>query len=139
MTDSTNQTSEQKSSFSEELTDRSRDIWLAGLGALATVEEEGSKLFSELVEQGKDFQDARMKRLEGATEAAEEGGEKALGQLQEMGEETRKFLAGTMQQALGRLEVPTRSEVDDLATQVENLSAKVDALSQMLEDDEPTS
>jgi len=51
-----------------------------------------------------------------------------------MGEETRKFLTGTMQRALGRLEVPTRSEVDDLATQVDDLSAKVDALAKTLDD-----
>ena len=31
---------------------RGREVWLAGLGALATVEEEGTQLFTSLVKQG---------------------------------------------------------------------------------------
>jgi poly(hydroxyalkanoate) granule-associated protein len=124
------------SSLPDDLAKRSRDVWLAGLGALATVEEEGSKLFSRLVEQGKTYQEARKKQVEEATETAEEAGEYTLSRLEEVGEETRTFLVDSMQRALGRLEVPTRSEVDSLSEQVETLSAKVDALTQSLADED---
>jgi len=40
----------------EELTKRGRNVWLAGLGALATVESEGNKLFRWLVERGEKFE-----------------------------------------------------------------------------------
>jgi poly(hydroxyalkanoate) granule-associated protein len=124
------------SSLPEDLAKRSRDVWLAGLGALATVEEEGSKLFTRLVEQGKEYQEARKEQVEDAAKSAEEASEYTLSRLEEAGEETRAFLVDSMQRALGRLQVPTRSEVDDLASQVEELSAKVDALTQTLEEDE---
>ena len=37
----------------DDVVERSRDIWFAGLGAFATIEEEGSKFFNNLVEKGK--------------------------------------------------------------------------------------
>lgn len=127
------------STFADDLAERSRDIWLAGLGALATVEEEGSKLFTRLVEQGKEFQESRQKQLEEMAETAEEQSEGALHRLEEASEETRTFLVNSMQRALGRLEVPTRTEVDELTERVEDLTEKVDALSKTLADDDPAS
>ena len=38
--------------IAKEAAARGRDVWLAGLGALATVEQEGTTLFDRLVKQG---------------------------------------------------------------------------------------
>ena len=47
----------------DELTEQGHKVWLAGLGALATVEEEGTKLFNRLVDRGQEFEEERRSRL----------------------------------------------------------------------------
>jgi len=115
-----------------ELTKRGRDVWLAGLGALATVEEEGNKLFKRLVERGEKFEEDRRKELKEASEKAREQRDEALAQIEEAGEETQSLLLDTVNTALERFGVPTRNEVDRLSKKVEKLSKQVDALSDTL-------
>ena len=115
-----------------ELTKRGRDVWLAGLGALATVEEEGNKLFTRLVERGEQFEKERRKELKAASEKAREQRDEALAQIEEAGEETQSLLLDTVNTALERFGVPTRNEVDRLSKKVETLSQQVDTLSKTL-------
>jgi poly(hydroxyalkanoate) granule-associated protein len=135
--------SESHDSLQEELTKRGREVWLAGLGALATVEEEGTKLFGQLVDRGKEFESQRRKEIEEVreevTETAREQRDEALEQLEEAGEETQSLLLDTVHAALERFGVPTRSEVDRLSDKVDTLSQQVDDLSRALSDqDEPS-
>lgn len=130
-------TSEQES-LQTELTQRGREVWLAGLGALATVEQEGSKLYTQLVDRGKEFESDRREDIEEAreelTETAREQSEEALSQLEEAGEETQSLLLDTVNAALERFGVPTRTEVDRLSDRVETLSDQVDDLARALSD-----
>lgn len=123
-------------SLQNELTKRGRDVWLAGLGALATVEEEGSKLFNRLIDRGKQFEKDRREELKEVTEEmsekAREQRDEALSQLEEAGEETQSLLLDTVNTAFDRFGVPTRSEVDRLSERVETLSKQVDRLSEAL-------
>jgi len=139
MTDQSKDTS-RDDSLQDELTQRGRDVWLAGLGALATVEQEGSKLFNRLVDRGKEFETERREELEDVrdevSEKAREQRDEALAQLEEAGEETQSRLFDTVNSALERFGVPTRSEVDRLSERVERLSEQVDDLSQALSDRE---
>ncbi|MFB6272430.1 MAG: phasin family protein [Salinibacter sp.] len=136
-------TTEQNSSHSEslqdELTERGRDVWLAGLGALATVEEEGTKLFNRLVDRGQEFEKERRHKLEEAKEAVREQSDEALAQLEEAGEETQSVLSQSVSSALERFGVPTRKEVDDLVDKVDHLSQQVEELSDHLSEDENAS
>jgi poly(hydroxyalkanoate) granule-associated protein len=127
-----------RESLRNELTKRGREVWLAGLGALATVEEEGTKLFGQLVDRGKQFEEERRQELEEATEKAREQGDQALSQLEEAGEETQSLLLNTVNAALERFGVPTRNEVDHLSEKVETLSRQVDDLSEALSHQEST-
>jgi poly(hydroxyalkanoate) granule-associated protein len=43
-----------------------RDIWLAGIGAMAVAEEESSKLFSTLVKKGSAYETRNRQRVESA-------------------------------------------------------------------------
>ena len=122
----------------DELTERGREVWLAGLGALATVEEEGSKLFGRLVDRGAEFEEERRKELKEAGEKAREQGDEALAQIEEASEETQSLLMGTVNTALERFGVPTRSEVDRLSERVESLTKQVDELSDALSQQNPT-
>lgn len=115
-----------------ELTKRGRNVWLAGLGALATVEEQGNKLFRRLVERGKDFESERREELKAASKKARKQRDEALAQIEEASEETQSLLMDTMNTALERFGVPTRNEVDRLSKKVETLSDQVDTLSETL-------
>src|SRR5215467_10037571 len=52
----TNTSTGTEKNVQDELKESVHRIWLAGLGALAAAEEEGSKIFSRLVERGKDVE-----------------------------------------------------------------------------------
>ncbi len=103
-------------------------IWLAGLGALATAEEEGGKLFKNLIKKGEDFEKRGKKafksvrdqvedKVEGAVESAESTWSK-------IGDTFDEKVAGTLK----RLGVPTRMEIQKLTRRVEELTRKVDEL-----------
>jgi poly(hydroxyalkanoate) granule-associated protein len=117
----------------KELSERGRDVWLAGLGALATVEEEGSKLFARLVERGKEYENLSAKQVKELTERVSEQQKKAIEQAEETTTAAQSAVANTMDKALERFGVPTRSEVTDLSEKVDLLSKQIDKLSKNLE------
>lgn len=119
----------------KELADRGRDVWLAGLGALATVEEEGSKLFARLVERGKEYENLSAKQVKELTERVSEQQKKAIEQAEETTTAAQSAVANTMDKALERFGVPTRSEVTDLSEKVDLLSKQIDKLSKNLEEE----
>ena len=121
--------------------DAAQKVFLAGLGAFAVAEEEGSKLFTKLVKRGRkvelpglgadrvkkiskqlataadDAQDAVKSRVESATEAAGE---------------TAATIEDRVQDAVAvvmkRIGVPTRTEIAELTASVERLTRHVEAL-----------
>ena len=50
-----------KTKKDDTVVDAANKIWKAGLGALRTAEEEGSRIFKSLVEKGEDFQTSSRK------------------------------------------------------------------------------
>jgi poly(hydroxyalkanoate) granule-associated protein len=138
MTDQSNTQTQtaSRSTIQDELSQRGREVWLAGLGALATVEEEGSKLFGNLVDRGKEFEQERRTELEKATQKAREQRDEALSQLEEAGEETQSLLFNTINSALERFGVPNQTEIDRLSNKVDKLSQQVDALADALSEEQ---
>jgi len=127
---------EKKNAFEDmqkELADRGRDVWLAGLGALATVEEEGSKLFARLVERGKEYENLSAKQVKELTERVSEQQKKAIEQAEETTTAAQSAVANTVDKTLERFGVPTQSEVTDLSKKVDLLSKQIDKLSKNLE------
>jgi poly(hydroxyalkanoate) granule-associated protein len=105
----------------DEMKDSAHRIWLAGLGALSVAEEEGTKLFKNLVERGKDFEtrgkveaDKMKDKAKAKAESAWEG----------VGNKVDEAVSG----ALHRLGVPTREEIQRLTKRVEELNHKIDML-----------
>ena len=116
-----------KKDLQTEIKDSAHQIWLAGLGALAVAEEEGSKLFKTLVEKGEGFEKRGKKQfekvsksVEGQVDAARDQAEGAWGKL---GRSFDERVAGALQ----RLGVPSRMEIQKLTKRVEQLTKKVDA------------
>jgi poly(hydroxyalkanoate) granule-associated protein len=122
----------------DELSSRGREVWLAGLGALSRVEEEGEKIFRRLVERGKQYESQGRDRIETARKDLSERQEKATRAVSEAAENVEKTVSSTLTDALGRLGVPTQQEVRDLSEKVGRLSEKLDQLSKALDaQDEP--
>ena len=119
----------------KELADRGRDVWLAGLGALATVEEEGSKLFARLVERGKEYENLSAKQVKALSERVSEQQKKVKERAEETSTAAQSAVADTVDKALERFGVPTRSEVNDLSKKVDRLSKQIDKLSKNLENE----
>jgi poly(hydroxyalkanoate) granule-associated protein len=102
----------------QELKASARKIWLAGLGAMATAEKEGTKLFNALVAAGKDIE----------TEPLKKAGRKVKGTLKQLRSEAGKAIdnieSGFDEQvtsALKRMGVPTQKEVAALNKKIAKL------------------
>jgi polyhydroxyalkanoate synthesis regulator phasin len=106
-------TKKTKSDIQSEVLQSAQKIWLAGLGALATAEEEGSKLFNTMVKKGETYE-ARGREVVG----------KAGGSFEKLGDAIDEKVAD----AIARLGVPSRSEINTLTRRVEELTVKVDQL-----------
>lgn len=98
-------------------------IWLAGLGALATAGDEGSKIFQQLVKRGESVDKANrssMKKLAGKVGDLRDDASSMIGTR------VKKPLDKGMATALHRLGVPTRSEIVELTKRVEALTRAVE-------------
>jgi poly(hydroxyalkanoate) granule-associated protein len=127
----------------DELAERGREIWLAGLGALSMAEEEGVKLFNTLVSKGEAWEQEGRKQLGAAKDKLDAAREKvasAVGEAASKGSKITELdtlilskVEDTVEAVLERLGVPTHAEVKDLAGKVEKLSAEVVALAKVME------
>jgi poly(hydroxyalkanoate) granule-associated protein len=107
----------QDKKLQDDVKDSAHRIWLAGLGALAAAEEEGSKLFARLVERGKGFEAAGKEQFAKTKKKAEK-----------VYEDVTETVDDKVTAALHRLGVPTRDEIKRLTQKVEELTAKVEQL-----------
>lgn len=118
-----------------------QSVFLAGLGALALAEEEGSKLFSKLVRKGEKvdlpgFGAARVqqirKQLDDATDSATDAVKGRVSDAKYVATETADKLEDRVNDAVAtvmkRIGVPTREEVSELTASVERLTKHIDTL-----------
>ncbi len=99
-----------------------QDIYLAGLGAVATAGEEGTRLFEDLVKKGRALEKTGRARVE-----------QALDRARGLRGDARKAVAKAtapldegMTSAMHRLGVPTRREIQSLTRRVEELTRVVE-------------
>jgi poly(hydroxyalkanoate) granule-associated protein len=123
----------QLSTLQDEVSSRGRAVWLAGLGALATVEDQGSKLFASLIEQGKSLEAEGRERIAALRRQAVQQGEETIEQVSETRSEAESLLTRAVDEALDRLGLASRSEVDRLTQKIGALSEQVDELTRSLE------
>ena len=101
------------------LRDSVGQIWLAGLGALALTEQEGTRFFKTLVKRGEGFERTTRARLDKAMSSAREVPNTAMSRIEETFDDT---MTGMMQ----RIGVPTKREINTLARRVEGLAASIE-------------
>jgi len=126
--------------ITEELSERGRDVWLAGLGALVMAEEESTKLYNTVLERGKKLGDDSVNLFDDLVKRGrkiEQEGLKRIDETVEGVSDTQKQytqqIEGIFENVLERFGVPTRAEVKELSGKVNALSAKVDALVKVLD------
>ncbi len=102
----------------EELTDAGRSLWLAGLGAMQRVGEEGRGLFDSLVERGRKVEKRQFKVIDRTLASTTRRVHDLSGRVQSRVE------VG-VRDALHRLGVATRDDLEALAGRLEALDQKV--------------
>lgn len=121
-----NETSDKK--LQDDLKESAHRIWLAGLGALAAAEQEGTKMFNRLVDRGRDAESRNKVDFKEQVDRAKEQVDQAKAKVGSAVEEWGEKLDETITSALHRLGVPTRDEIRTLTLRVEELNAKVELL-----------
>lgn len=114
--------------FQEDLKESAHKIWLAGLGALSVAEEEGSKLFKNLVEKGETYETRGREQYAEVKSKVEKVADKAKDRASSTWDRVEDRIDEAVTSALGRLGVPTRDEIATLTRRVEELTAVVEQL-----------
>jgi len=126
-----------KKNWQGDVRESAHKIWLAGLGALAVTEEEGSKLFKTLVQQGERFETENKAKLKEAKKSADQAGARAKKLAEETAERAKRAAEGAWEQlggafddklakTLHRIGVPTRDEINALSRRIEELTRAVE-------------
>ena len=115
------------------VTTTGRGVWLAGLGALATVEEEGTALYDRLMRQGETLVERGEKLEQRGKARFETLKDEVETRREEAVEKVEANVYEPVVDALKKLGVPTRAEVQQLSAQVETLTARVNLLLARLE------
>jgi len=101
-------------------------IWLAGLGAFARAEEEGSKFFDTLVDVGKDLESRTKDKSESRVEEIKERVRSRTGETMDKME---KAFDERLNKALSKLGIPNKREVETLQQKVQELTAALEEMS----------
>jgi poly(hydroxyalkanoate) granule-associated protein len=122
----------QNSQLAAAIKESAQQIWLAGLGAFAKAQEEGSKVFETLVKEGgtihmrtRAVAEEKLGEVTGkATKVAGEISKQAT----QSWDKLEQVFEQRVERALNRLGVPTSKEIQALIARVEELNASVQSL-----------
>ena len=114
--------------MSQRMKDSAQHIWLAGLGAFAKAQEEGSKAFENLVKEGSHLQQTTQQAQAKMTEAAEKMGQmasqigqSASGQMDKL----ETIFEERVAKALKSMGLPSAEDVAALQARVEHLEKQL--------------
>ena len=114
--------------FPMDVKDSAHKIWLAGLGAVAVAEEEGSKFFKSLVKKGEKFEDRRRKQVDEVVDKVKDGVEDVRDEVESRWQRFGDSFDSKVGAAIERLGVPSREEIHKLTQRVEDLTKKLDSV-----------
>jgi poly(hydroxyalkanoate) granule-associated protein len=103
-------------------------IWLAGLGAFAKTQEEGSKLFDALVKEGEKLETRTRKAADEMVEEMKGRVEEVRGKATERLDKLEQAFQDRVARALNRLGVPTNDDIQELSKRVEALHENIKKL-----------
>lgn len=115
--------------MSRSLVESAQHIWMAGVGAFTRAQGEGSKLFEALVKEGMTIEQTTRKLATGKVDAVRDAVEDRVGVVRERAVDTWDRLETVfetrVQRALNRLGVPSREDLADLTSRVNELNAEL--------------
>jgi poly(hydroxyalkanoate) granule-associated protein len=100
-----------------DLRGNSRRLWLAGLGALSTVDQRSRQAFDELVEKG----EVRRQRLDAKVD-------ETVSKVKEFQGDVEQQIGARLSRTLERIGVPTGAQLRHLIDSVEQLNTKIEKL-----------
>lgn len=122
MTNTREELNDRLNQVGKDVRELGRNVWLAGLGAIGTIDERGRAVFTDLVDRGEKM-DGKLdiELLKPIEDAAD--------RVKTLNEDIERRMEDGMETALHRLGMPTRGDVSTLIERVERLTEKVEGLS----------
>jgi poly(hydroxyalkanoate) granule-associated protein len=117
-----------ESQVNENIVDFARLIWLAGLGAFAKAETEGSKLFDALVKEGEEVENRTRKVADETLESVKGKVDGMRGMAAERWDKLEEMFEDRVARVLNRFGVPTKEDIEELSRRVEALNANIKKL-----------
>jgi len=114
----------------QSIMDFARLIWLAGLGAFAKIEEEGSRLFETLVKEGEKFETRTKQLASDKVEEVRDRMEEVMDKATDTWDKLEEVFEDRVAQILNRIGVPTSEDIEELSRRVEALSENVRKLTE---------
>lgn len=102
-----------------ELLHAGRNLWLAGLGAIAEAEDTGVRMFDRLVERGRPLDERQRKAVDAFAD-------RANGALREAGKLFQDTVEYESRQVLKKMGVLTRDDVKVLSARLDILARQID-------------
>jgi poly(hydroxyalkanoate) granule-associated protein len=121
--------------FVKTVRESAQQIWLAGLGAFAKAQAEGSKVFDALVKEGQSIHSRTRKVAESKvsemTTTLGKMATKATSDAAGGWDKLEQVFESRVVRALNRIGVPTYKDINNLSKRVEELTATVQKLNGM--------
>ncbi len=124
---------EQAKKFQHEVRENAHRAWLAGLGTVSLVEDEGRtlvedgrKLFDDLVKRGRKMETRGKQEMDKAGREAKKEVEGVRGRVEKGVEQLTGEVDKRLTTTLHRLGIPTRNEIRTLTARVEELTARLE-------------
>lgn len=119
--------------MAEKVKESANQIWLAGLGAYSKAEQEGSKLFEALVQDGEKLEARTRALVDKPLSVAKETVETVRARASGSWDKVEKAFDQRVSKALHRLNIPTRSDVDELYDRVTKLTDELRRVTELVE------
>ena len=121
------------SALAGQVKESAHQIWLAGMGAFARAQAEGTKVFETLVQEGTSLQKKTQTAAEGKINEVTSKMTNMAGDVQAKAGQHWDKLEGIFEErtakALNKLGVPSAKDVDALMARIDTLGAKIAKLS----------
>lgn len=118
--------------LSQSVLDSSRQIWLAGLGAFARAQAEGTKVFETLVKQGEALESKTKRAASDTAEAARAAAKSKVSEVKQgvggTWDKLEQVFEDRVARALSKLGVHTQTDVERLTERVDVLTEAVNEL-----------
>ena len=114
---------------SKSIMESAQQIWLAGLGAFAKAQGQGTQLFETLLKEGSNLEQKTRKLATGKVDDVRDAVESGVTQVRERTQETwdrlEQVFENRVSRALAKLGVPGRKDLDELLKKVDELNREV--------------